>query len=345
MSQQTYAVDALARHQVFLQRYGTSEVNRLLPIIDQMRKDLVGTIANTEFQRQRIVALERELVAITNAAMLELNAGIVTGAEKLAEYEAGFTNRFLDGMLTVESAAVDVPRLMAAVNTAPMTMVSGSSTVSLTVTAAAAQFAGSTSQTLVHTLQSGVAEGKTTAEMVKEVGRIVNTRTKAQAEALIRTSANHAGTVARSEVYRENADVIEQEKYVAVLDNRTTIECAGNDGKYFDIGKGPHPPLHFNCRSIRIPVIKKEFLVADLKGDRPAKSADGAERISGQSTYGGWLRKQPASFQNEALGKARAKLFRNGGLSIDKFTNDNSIVYSLHDLRRLEPQAFERAGM
>jgi hypothetical protein len=58
-------------------------------------------------------------------------------------------------------------------------------------------------------------------------------------------------------------------------------------------------------------------------------------------TYGGWLKKQPASVQDEVLGIERAKLFRSGKLSIGKFTDDTGKVYTLDQLKKLEPLAFE----
>jgi hypothetical protein len=66
--------------------------------------------------------------------------------------------------------------------------------------------------------------------------------------------------------------------------------------------------------------------------------------------FSGWLRDQPESFQAEYFkqfrdGKERMQLFRQGGLSIQRFTDNNSIVYSLDELRALEPQAFERANL
>ena len=152
--------------------------------------------------------------------------------------------------------------------------------------------------------------------------------------------------MARSAVYAENSDVLDGEIFTANLDGRTTIECASNDGKKFAIGEGPHPALHFNCRSIRIPDVNPDFTVAKLSGERASMNGP----VSGQSNFSGWLRKQPKDFQDEYFsqfpnGKARAKLFRNGGLSMDKFTDNKSIVYTLDELKALEPQAFERANL
>jgi SPP1 gp7 family putative phage head morphogenesis protein len=101
-----------------------------------------------------------------------------------------------------------------------------------------------------------------------------------------------------------------------------------------------------NCRSTIIPKVDPRYnLLSEVKGERPAIGAKGVEQVSGQSTYGGWLRKQPASFQNEALGPDRAKLFRQGGLSIGKFTNFDGRTYTLDELRALHPLAFEKANI
>lgn len=51
----------------------------------------------------------------------------------------------------------------------------------------------------------------------------------------------------------DNPD-LPRDLYVAVLDNRTTAICRGYHGKVFARGKGPYPPLHWHCRSRRVPL-------------------------------------------------------------------------------------------
>lgn len=53
-------------------------------------------------------------------------------------------------------------------------------------------------------------------------------------------------------------------------------------------------------------------------------------------TYNSWLKRQPAVFQYEVLGPERAKLFRSGGLSLDKFADDSGRLYTLDELRARE---------
>jgi hypothetical protein len=97
-----------------------------------------------------------------------------------------------------------------------------------------------------------------------------------------------------------------------------------------------------NCRSTTIPVVKPEYsLAAGLKGERPSIGADGVETVGSKTTYGGWLKKQPAAFVDEALGPERSKLFRSGAIKIGGFTDPTGRVYTLKELRGMNPIAFQ----
>lgn len=51
-----------------------------------------------------------------------------------------------------------------------------------------------------------------------------------------------------------NSALLPRELYVAVLDSRTTTICRSLNGKVYPVGTGPKPPLHFHCRSVRVPL-------------------------------------------------------------------------------------------
>jgi SPP1 gp7 family putative phage head morphogenesis protein len=189
------------------------------------------------------------------------------------------------------------------------------------------------------------------------------------AEALTRTLVNGVANQAKAQLYEENEDIIREEAFVATLDARTTPVCRANDGKRFPVGKGPRPPLHWACRSLRVAVIAD-----DLIGQRPYKAAteqmllreyaqrtglqqvprrradlprgtksefDAYARKRGREltgrapaplTYDKWLRRQSVEFQNDVLGPARARMFRDG-LSLDKFVNRAGDELTLSELR------------
>ncbi len=63
----------------------------------------------------------------------------------------------------------------------------------------------------------------------------------------------------------EESGVVAAYQYSAILDSVTSEICAGLDGKIFPAGEQPIPPMHFNCRSLLIPITKYEEWTADKK--------------------------------------------------------------------------------
>ena len=105
------------------------------------------------------------------------------------------------------------------------------------------------------------------------------------------------------------------------------------DGKVYPFApNSPTPPAHWGCRSVIVPKVKKKYdLFADLDGVRPSESGE----VSTRTTYGGWLKKQPKAFVDEALGPTRGRLFRSGKVKIDGFTDPTGRVYTISELYAL----------
>lgn len=206
--------------------------------------------------------------------------------------------------------------------------------------------------------------------------------TRRQAAAITRTAVNHIANAAKREFYKENKELFEGEIYVATLDSRTTPICRSLDGKIYEVGQGPIPPLHFNCRSLRVGVIDGKVL-----GERPSKpvsekgllreyardkklervprsrkdlpfghkgtfdnfSATRTRQLTGQVpakvTYQEWLSRQSKEFQEDVLGVTKAKLFRSGNLTLDKFVNRAGDELNLKELAVKHKDAFKAAGL
>mgnify|MGYP006907835651 FL=1 len=68
--------------------------------------------------------------------------------------------------------------------------------------------------------------------------------------------------------------------------------------------------------------------------------------VDNQSYYE-WLKNQPAQYQDKVLGKTRAKLFRDGGMTVERFRalqlDKHFTPLTLEQMRALEPKAFEKA--
>ncbi len=189
------------------------------------------------------------------------------------------------------------------------------------------------------------------ADGVREI-----TRRGAQTLAQTSTAAVFNGTLQK--LFEENSRIVRREVYTATLDSRTTPVCRSLDGKIFDRGEGPIPPLHMNCRSVRVPVIDgrnvgtrpadatTERALAGLRG--PARRR-AVSRLVGQvpadTTYAEWLGRQSAAFQDEVLGATRGALFRRGGLDLDAFVDSSGRQYNLRQLYEREAAAFNKANI
>ena len=149
--------------------------------------------------------------------------------------------------------------------------------------------------------------------------------------AIARTAAAHAQAVARELVYAANQSMIRAIVFVAVLDSRTTPLCRSLDGKVFPHGAGPRPPLHFNCRSTTLPIIKSwRGLCGGVQEEDRAKFSGEVPRMV---PYGEWLGSQSAEVQDEALGKVRGRLFREGKITVDGMVDQERRPLTLEQLR------------
>lgn len=80
-----------------------------------------------------------------------------------------------------------------------------------------------------------------------------------------------------------------------------------------------------NCRSTTAPVLDARFNIDDDDETRASKGVEGGQQVSANTTYYSWLKEQGdqgakgRAFVEDVLGKERAKLFLDGGLSVDQF--------------------------
>lgn len=68
-------------------------------------------------------------------------------------------------------------------------------------------------------------------------------------------------------------------------------------------------------------------------------------RVSATTSYQDWLSRQSPAFQDDVLGKTRGRLFRVGGLRLDRFVNRRGDALTLAELAQREADAFRKAGL
>jgi SPP1 gp7 family putative phage head morphogenesis protein len=185
-----------------------------------------------------------------------------------------------------------------------------------------------------------------------------------QLETMIRTVSSFISNEGRKEFLLANSNHFQKEIYVAVLDSRTTEFCRETDGKVFNIGEGPYPPIHFNCRSCRVPylndvnykevkptiedAILNEFVNKNNLEDknnlpygyknkfyeyRKQRISEIIGKPTSTISYPDWLKIMSHNIQEQILGRSNAKEFRNGNINLNKFIDSSKKVLNLQQYK------------
>jgi len=330
-----YLIGATTRHQILIQRLAAGYAREVLPALRKMQREIRAALLGhdlTSFQTARLTALSIEITAITQAAGVALEAQTIPNMQEFVAYEAQFTQKMLQGAVTVQLAGVNTVALAKSSPLRTMTLVSGKKTTVTTMAGMFDTFAAGVAREVETAVVAGITQGLTTDQIAAQVYGMVGNRSKAQAKTVVVTATNQAGSIARNELYAANSDVLDSEEWVATLDSVTRIEHAVLDGQVFLIGQGPQTPLGYNCRCLRVARVKQEF--AALRQGATRASMTGP--VSSQKTFAGFFADQGADFQREFLGPERYDLYKSGEVSFKGFADQSGRVYTLDELKARE---------
>lgn len=348
-------LDAQVNHNIDLQRYGNGVVNRIIAILNKTDADLFSqltakleTLPPNSFTVERLDALLASTRALNAQAYAEVSTELNRELKSLVEYESGYQLNLFS-------------------NTVPVNISFASVNIEQAYTAALARpFQGRLLKEWMQGLEAdkaakirdavriGYVENETLSQITQRIRgtRALNYKdglleiTRNNTEAVVRTALNHYANFAKERFFDDNASVLKGLRWTSTLDARTSSICQARDGKIYPLDSGPRPPAHMNCRSIMVAITKSWAELGIDAQELPAStraSMDGA--VPDSLTYQTWLEKQSHSRQNEILGVTKAKLFRDGGLSVDRFVNNKGHTYTLDELRKRDALAFEKAGL
>lgn len=311
---------SLISHQIWLQRTASGEVKDLAPFIREMRDEIkrqVLLFGDDGRSTARLNKLLRDLEEALTGLTGDWQTKLTEDLKELAAYEAEWNVKTLATNVNAEFVTPTAEQVWAAAEFQPLSL----SDKPVDFTKLMDGWGETEVSRLVTGVKMGFVQGQTTRQIVKNVvgaGGLADISER-NAATVIRTALSHVSNEARNETYRKNDDIIEKYEIVATLDSRTSTICRSLDGLEYEIGKGPMPPFHPNCRTTTAPVISSEFDFLDKGAKRAAKGAEGGTQVSADTTYYEFLKQQPAWFQDQALGPVRGKIFRNSGISPEEF--------------------------
>lgn len=348
--------DESIAHQIDLQGYSNGVVRKMLALLNRVDADLMQQITvaleklpPSQFNIERLEALLTSVRALNSKAYADVSAELQTEIKDLIEYEAGYQQQLLTSVLPSQVAvnAVNVNQVYAAAMARPFQ----GRLLKEWLSGIEARRASS----IRDAIRIGYVESQTTSEIVRRIkgtkalnyaDGLLNT-SRRNVESIVLTAVNHTANYANEALIEANSDVIKGYRYSATLDLRTTEICASRDGNVYKLGEAkPAIPAHIRCRSRYVGVMKSwrelGLNIDEIDGLTRA-SLDG--QVPKETTYNDWLKRQSISRQNEVLGTTKAKLFRDGGLSLDKFVSKQGHVYTLDELRKRDSSAFEKVGL
>lgn len=384
--------DALVRHQILLLALSKRMQRRVRAILNRTEEDIrrqirlhAGPLASgtSTANVRRIRAIMKVITATRLTAWDQIQEEWLEQLQDLAVSEASF----IDNALKTTAPAVletVIPNVTLLRSLASQSPVQGSVLRDWFRT-----LARSDARRIESAIMVGMVQGESPVQISRRIVGSARLRgangmteiTRRHAISLARTAALTVSNNARSAFLAANAELFTEEMYVATLDSRTTPICRSLDNKTFPVGSGPHPPLHFNCRSLRVAVIDgiamgrrparaftqqqllREYARANGLGTIGSRSAlprghkgafDSFARqrmreltgqVPGDLSYQDWLQRQSASFQDDVLGPTRGALFRRGDLTLDRFVSPEGHEFTLSELVRRDRQAFLDAGL
>ena len=315
--------DAVTRHAVLIERLKARAVKDILSLLDSLGGDLFTQVAASDLEdltRREVQSLLASLNRTTKKAYGPIDDEIFTILKQFSAYEGDWQGDMLvrTGLVVDLGVASDAD-IWASVNARPFEGRFLKDWI--------AGLEVGTARRIREAVSQGYVDGRGALEVARDIRGTRSRKgifdmSRRGAEMVVRTAFTHTASVARAKTYAANP-TIKQEQWLSVLDGRTTFICQARDGKFYDVGEGPRPPAHPNCRSTMVPVTSRN-----------------KARLDKRETYQDWLTAQPAAMQDDILGKAKGQLFREGGLTVDRFVNRAGQEMTLDQLKAADRAAW-----
>lgn len=359
--------DELTAHAVDLQQYSEGVIRRMISLLNKTDADLASELAAalermpadsfTVERLERLLGSVRELNAAAYAAVTEALGGEL---QAFAAYEAGYQVSLYREVIPApvlvrySIASVAPAQVYAAAMSRPFQ--------GRLLKDWASQIEAGRMTKIRDAIRIGYVEGKTASEIVRGIRGTkaagfadgLLQRPRRDLMAVVQTAISHTAQVAREQFNEANSDLIKAEVWRSTLDTKTSEPCRIRDGLKYDaqthkpIGhkvpwlQGPGR-LHWNCRSTSVPVTKSwKELGIPIEEISPSERASMDGQVPAETTYADWIKRQPASRQDRALGVERARLMREGRVKFDELYSPTGRHLTLEQLRERDAAAFAK---
>lgn len=311
--------DELLAHHVTTIKHANSVGGSVGDYLDTMKAIVRKRVAGFDSERrtaERLQKMIEELAKEIKVPAGEYRKELRRQLKELAKYEATYQAETIGKWIDVELTIPSVSAVWSAAKFEPMSLNNNPIDFDDLID----KWGGDEVSRLVMGVKTGFVDGLPVKQIIKTVvgaGGLADI-SKRNAESIAQTLVMQTANAARFQTYKANNDIIIGYHLINTLDSKTTPICRAWDPKKvykFTDEYQPKPTFHYRCRTTTIPALSSKYSAFDKGGKR----ASATGQVDADTTYYGWLKKQPAAYQNEVLGKTKGLIFRNSGLSAEEF--------------------------
>ncbi|MGT2429258.1 hypothetical protein ACU4HD_12020 [Cupriavidus basilensis] len=334
--------------QLDLNRLIGHQSNLVLTVMEGLLTDVearIGTKALTDYQKARLNQLLTDVRGLVADRFESMQGDLFSDLKDLAQQEAKW-------VLSSTNSAVGVDLMRALAPTATLkALVDTGLFQGAPLGDWLDRQAGDTAFRFVNQIRVGVAAGETNNKIVQRIGGstrkgltgVIET-SRRNADALVRTAVQTVSARAREITWAENDSLVKGKQQVSTLDGRTSDVCIAYSGASWDLQGKPingttlpfngGVPRHWNCRSTIIPITKSfRELGLDVDEFTPTTRASMDGQVAADLSFSDFLASKPNAFQDQALGKGKAQLWRDGKITLPQLLDQRGNPLTLEQLR------------
>lgn len=341
--------DLAIERQLDLNRYTGSLQNNILRLMRDLAADIEEQFRGdlTEYNKARLSALIREIRALVADTYGVLADQLSTDFPQLAADEAAWARQSFN-------AAVGA-NLMASLPTE--TAIAGVAREVIFQDMPLSDWLkrqeGDTNFRINQAIRTGISLGETNGKIMKRLGdlKVKNIGdqtalgiTRRNLNTIVRTAVQDVTSSAQMKTLEANSDIIKALQHLSTLDSKTSDICIARSGLTWSVlDKKPighdivfiRPPVHPNCRSKIIPVVKSfRELGLDIEDYKPSVRASMDGEVAADTTFAQFLDRKGKAFQDDVLGPGRADLWRSGKITLPELLDPQSgRVLTLRELQ------------
>ena len=330
--------DSLVSRELNLNRFDADLRKRVVELLNNLEKDIISQLEGKNISNWRRDRLNRQLQTIKETISdYYKQTSQITSQDyvDLAKAEANYVKDEINRIVTVDLFSA-MPSANQLAKLADETMIQGAPNKEWWSRQSADMYFRFAS-----VIRMGYGQGESISSIVERL-RSQMAIGKRNAEALVRTAVHTVSSGARELMYEENKKYLKGKLYVAVLDNRTSVQCIAYDGSVYDMDNKPiggtklpyrDLPAHWNCRSMYIPVLKTFKELGINLPDMPKSTRSSMDgQVPEDTTFKTFLEGKSIEFQNQVLGKGKAELWRQGKITLQQLIDQSGNPIPLKDL-------------